>query len=75
MLHINARSLNKNIDEVLQLLADIQFTFSVISVIETWADEKTSVYYIYLTTMLTINLVLVLKVVVLLYSFMKNYNL
>ena len=40
VLHIKARSLNKSIDKVLQLLADIQFTFSVIAVTEIWANEN-----------------------------------
>ena len=39
ILHINARSLNKNIDKILLLLTDFNLKFTIIAITETWANE------------------------------------
>jgi hypothetical protein len=38
-LHVNIRSLNKNMDKLLQLTASLNLEFSVICVTETWVND------------------------------------
>ena len=40
VLHINARSINKNFDNVMLLINSIKITFKVIAISETWIDDK-----------------------------------
>ena len=42
LLHINARSLNKNFDSLSQLLQSINTNFNVIGITETWLKDPTS---------------------------------
>ena len=44
-LHVNIRSLNKNIDKLLQLTAELNHSFSVICVSETWANESNKLLF------------------------------
>jgi len=39
LLHINARSINKNIDSILLLLNNLTISFKIIAVTETWIDD------------------------------------
>ena len=39
IIHINARSLNKNIDNLKLLINRLRFSFSVIAITETWTTE------------------------------------
>jgi hypothetical protein len=41
ILHINCRSLNKNFDSILQLIAQFKFTIPIIAVTETWTTKLT----------------------------------
>ena len=40
ILHLNARSLVKNIDSIKQMLTNIKFEFDVIAISESWLDEN-----------------------------------
>ena len=41
IIHINLRSMNKNFEEFRDLLAELQFSFSIICVTETWLTNTT----------------------------------
>ena len=43
LLHLNARSLNKNFDALQILLSSLNFTFDVIAVTETWFNSSTNI--------------------------------
>ena len=44
-MHFNARSLNKNFDEIVDFISSLSFSFSVYGFTETWIHSKTPMLF------------------------------
>ena len=45
LIHLNARSLNKNLDHLIVYLDTLKYSFDIITVTETWANSNNMTFF------------------------------